>query len=223
MDYWADGGKTPKGRTADLVATLESALAANPDHIGAIHLYIHAVEASDRPERAEPYADRLAAQNVSAGHLAHMPSHIYYRLGRYEDSLEINKAAVAADEEYLAKAQPEGIYSGTYYPHNIHFVLVSAQMAGDAATALDAAEKLGRSIPAEIARVGPWSRRQVRPALPMRSSASRRRCWRCPPGRVSPLRRFATPSHCSRGVRPTKPPGRSGGDPRSAAAPICPA
>jgi tetratricopeptide (TPR) repeat protein len=155
-DYWADGGKTPKGRTADLVATLERVLKADPDHIGAIHLYIHAVEASDRPERAEPYADRLAAQNVSAGHLAHMPSHIYYRLGRYEDSLEINKAAVAADEEYLAKAKPEGIYSGTYYPHNIHFVLVSAQMAGDAATALDAAEKLGRSIPDDIARIVPW-------------------------------------------------------------------
>jgi tetratricopeptide (TPR) repeat protein len=155
-DYWADGGKTPKGRTTDLVATLERVLAADPDHIGAIHLYIHAVEASDRPERAEPYADRLAAQNVSAGHLAHMPSHIYYRLGRYEDSLEINKAAVATDEEYLARAKPEGIYSGTYYPHNIHFVLVSAQMAGDAATAIDAAEKLGRSIPDEIARVVPW-------------------------------------------------------------------
>ena len=156
-DYWADGGKTPKGRTAELVATLEKVLAANPDHIGAIHLYIHAVEASDRPERAEPYADRLAAKNVSAGHLAHMPSHIYFRLGRYQDSLEINKAAVAADEAYLAQAKPEGFYSGTYYPHNIHFVLVSAQMAGDAGTALDAADKLARSVPDEIARAVAWT------------------------------------------------------------------
>jgi tetratricopeptide (TPR) repeat protein len=155
-NYWADGGTMPKGRTAELVATLEKVLAANPDHIGAIHLYIHAVEASDRPERAEPYADRLAAQNVSAGHLAHMPSHIYYRLGRYKDSLELNKAAVAADEAYLAEAKPEGFYSGTYYPHNIHFVLVSAQMAGEGTTAIEAAEKLGRSIPDEIARVVPW-------------------------------------------------------------------
>jgi tetratricopeptide (TPR) repeat protein len=85
-----------------------------------------------------------------------MPSHIYDRLGRYEDSFEFNTAAVAADEEYLAQAKPEGIYSGTYYPHNIHFVLVSAQMSGDAATAIDAAEKLGRSVSDEVARVVPW-------------------------------------------------------------------
>ena len=130
-DYWAEGGKTPKGGMDDLVPTLESVFAADPNHIGAIHLYIHAVEASDRPERAEPYADRLAAMQLSAGHLVHMPSHIYFRLGRYADSLEANKAAVAADEAYLAQVETQGIYPGFYYPHNIHFVLVSAQMAGD--------------------------------------------------------------------------------------------
>ncbi|MGH6923736.1 MAG: tetratricopeptide repeat protein [Propylenella sp.] len=155
-DYWADGGKSPKGRTAELVATIERVLAADADHIGAIHLYIHTVEASDRPKRAEPYADRLAAQRLSTGHLVHMPSHIYYRVGRYADSLEANKAAVAADEAYLAQVEAEGIYPGGYYPHNIHFLLVSAQMAGDGETAVAAAEKLDKAISDDVARQVPW-------------------------------------------------------------------
>ena len=86
-DYWADGGAKPKGRTAELVATLERVLDAEPDHIGATHLYIHAVEASTDHHRAEPYADRLRAADVQAGHLIHMPSHIYYRVGRYAEAL----------------------------------------------------------------------------------------------------------------------------------------
>ena len=82
-DYWEPGGKEPKGRTADVQKRLEGVLAKSPDHPWAIHLYIHLVEASDRPERAEPYADRLAALMPGAGHIVHMPSHIYYRVGRY--------------------------------------------------------------------------------------------------------------------------------------------
>jgi len=154
-NYWGDGGKTPTGRTADLVATLERVLQANPDHIGAIHLYIHAVEASDRPKRAEPYADRLAAQNLSTGHLIHMPAHIYFRVGRYLDSLEANKVASAADEAYLQQVQAGGIYPYAYYPHNVHFVLVSAQMAGDSATVLEAADKLDKIVTEEAARTVP--------------------------------------------------------------------
>lgn len=155
-DYWADAGASPKGRTADLVATLERVLAADPDHFGAIHFYIHTVEASDRPQRGEPYADRLAALKLSTGHLVHMPSHIYYRVGRYKDSLEVNRAAVAVDEAYLAQVEAEGIYPGGYYPHNIHFLLVSAQMAGDGKTAIGAAEKLNAAISDEVARTVPW-------------------------------------------------------------------
>jgi tetratricopeptide (TPR) repeat protein len=155
-DYWAEGGKQPKGRTAELVATLERVLAANPEHAGAIHLYIHAVEASIDPRRAEPYADRLAAQKLTAGHLTHMPSHIYYRIGRYRDSLEVNKAAMVADEAYLARVKAEGLYPGAYYPHNIHFVLVSAQMAGDGETAIVAAEKLSKALSDEMARAVAW-------------------------------------------------------------------
>jgi tetratricopeptide (TPR) repeat protein len=97
-DYWEDSGKRGKGHANEIVAELERAMAQNPDHPGAIHLYIHTVEASDRPERAQPGAERLAALIPGAGHIVHMPSHIYYRVGRYLDALDSNKAAVAVDE-----------------------------------------------------------------------------------------------------------------------------
>jgi tetratricopeptide (TPR) repeat protein len=101
-DYWQADRRTPKGRTEEQVAALERVLQRSPDHPGAIHLYIHTVEASTTPERAEPHADQLGALMPGAGHLVHMPSHIYYRVGRYLDSLEANLAAAAADEAYLA-------------------------------------------------------------------------------------------------------------------------
>ncbi|MBX6370434.1 MAG: hypothetical protein IRZ04_20890, partial [Rhodospirillales bacterium] len=154
-DYWADGGKTPKGRTAQIVDELEHALAAAPEHPGAIHFYIHTVEASDRPDRAEKAAEKLAALVPGAGHLVHMPSHIYYRVGRYLDTLATNKTAAAVDEAYIAEVQPEGPYPLAYYPHNVHFVLVSARMAGDAPTALAAAEKLSAIISPETAAAIP--------------------------------------------------------------------
>jgi tetratricopeptide (TPR) repeat protein len=152
-DYWKPGGREPNPQSVPIVPTLERVLARNPDHPGAIHLYIHAVEASDRPKRAEPYADRLRGAISGAGHLVHMPSHIYYRIGRYLDALEDNKAAVKVDEKYLADTNaPMGVYRLGYYPHNVHFVIASAQMAGDAQTVIAAAEKLRELIPDEIAR-----------------------------------------------------------------------
>ncbi|HEX2555642.1 MAG TPA: hypothetical protein VHL98_18235 [Microvirga sp.] len=154
-DYWQAEGREPKGRTSEIVALLEGVLKANPDHPGAIHFYIHAVEASDRPERAEGFADRLAAQGLGAGHLVHMPSHIYYRVGRFRDSLAVNRRAAAADEAFFQAVKPEGIYAGGYYPHNIHFLMVSAQMAGDGPTVIEAAEKLDRSVSDEAARAVP--------------------------------------------------------------------
>ncbi|MGR0189115.1 tetratricopeptide repeat protein [Azospirillum aestuarii] len=155
-DYWADAGRTPKGSTADIVATLERVLASDPEHPGAIHYYIHMVEASDRPERAEPHADRLGRLMPAAGHIVHMPSHIYYRVGRYKDSLEANRGAVAADEAYLARVKAAGLYPGAYYPHNIHFLMVSAQMAGDGPTVVASADKLARTVTEEAARTIPW-------------------------------------------------------------------
>jgi tetratricopeptide (TPR) repeat protein len=152
-DYWKPGGREAKPQSVPIVPTLERVLARNPNHAGAIHLYIHAVEASDRPKRAEPYADRLRGAIPGAGHLVHMPSHIYYRVGRYLDALEDNKTAVKVDEKYLAETNaPMGVYRLGYYPHNVHFVMASAQMAGDGPTVIAAAEKLGKLIPNEAAR-----------------------------------------------------------------------
>lgn len=155
-DHWEAGGSRPKGQTAEIVATLERVLAAKPDHPGAIHYYIHLVEASDRPGRAAPYADRLGGLMPGAGHLVHMPFHIYFRSGRYLEALRVNEAAVAADERYLRAALPTGIYAMAYYPHNVHSLLVSAQMAGDGRRAIAAAEKLPRVVTDEASRTVPW-------------------------------------------------------------------
>jgi tetratricopeptide (TPR) repeat protein len=152
-DYWKPGGQEPNPQSTPIVPTLERVLARNPNHPGAIHFYIHAVEASDRPKRAEPYADRLRGTIPGAGHLVHMPSHIYYRVGRYLDALEDNKTAVKVDEQYLADTNaPMGVYRLGYYPHNVHFVMAAAQMAGDGQTVIAAAEKLRELIPDEAAR-----------------------------------------------------------------------
>ncbi len=155
-DYWEAGGTRPKGRTAEIIAILERVLAIHPDHAGAIHFYIHMVEASDRPERAAPYAARLGALMPGAGHLVHMPFHIYFRTGRYLEALEVNRAAVAADERYLGAVAPPGIYAMAYYPHNVHSLMVSAQMAGDGKSALAAARKLARVVSVEGVRTIPW-------------------------------------------------------------------
>jgi tetratricopeptide (TPR) repeat protein len=152
-NYWQPGGVEPNPQSVPIVPTLERVLANDPNHAGAIHLYIHAVEASDRPQRAERYADRLRGAIPGAGHLVHMPSHIYYRIGRYLDALADNKTAAAVDEKYLGETNaPMGVYRLGYYPHNVHFVLAAAQMAGDGPTVIAAAEKLRGLIPQEVAR-----------------------------------------------------------------------
>jgi tetratricopeptide (TPR) repeat protein len=151
-DYWEPGGAKPKGRGAEIISNLETVLKRNPMHPGAIHLYIHAVEASTAPERALPYAERLPALMPGAGHIVHMPAHIYYRVGQYRRSLDINKRAVAVDERYFQGSPSDPLYKSAYYPHNIHFVMVSAQMGGDGATAIDAAKKLDAAVPADLAK-----------------------------------------------------------------------
>jgi tetratricopeptide (TPR) repeat protein len=153
-NYWQPGGRDPNPQSGPIVPAIERVLARDPNHPGAIHYYIHAVEASDRPERAEPYADRLRGALPGSGHLVHMPSHIYYRVGRYLDALADNKTAAEVDEKYLAATNaPMGVYRLGYYPHNVHFVLASAQMAGDGPTVIASAEKLRGLIPDEVARV----------------------------------------------------------------------
>lgn len=149
-DYWEAAGTKPKGRAGEIFSTLETVLARNPNHPGAIHYYIHAIEASATPERALPHARRLAALMPGAGHIVHMPAHIYYRVGQFAESLAINKRAMAADEAYFRTSPSDPMYKSAYYPHNIHFVLVSAQMGGDGATAIDAAGKLDAALADEV-------------------------------------------------------------------------
>jgi hypothetical protein len=150
-DYWEADGRTPKGRSKATGALLESVLARNPTYQPAIHLYIHFTEATTNPFRAIPYADKLAALSPGLGHLVHMPSHTYARIGRYNKSIDVNLEAVKADETYLAAAQASPMYEYGYYVHNVHFVMTSAQMAGDKATALAMARKLDAKIPVEMA------------------------------------------------------------------------
>jgi len=154
-DYWQPGGKNGKGREANIQKRLEDVLAKDPNHASAIHLYIHLVEASDRPERAEPYADKLAALMPGAGHIVHMPSHIYYRVGRYTDSLDANEAASKVDEKYIAETGAVGVYPIGYYSHNVHFVLVSAQLLGDSKLVLEQADKLDKVLSNEVANAIP--------------------------------------------------------------------
>jgi tetratricopeptide (TPR) repeat protein len=149
-DYWQAGGAQPKGRTAELLAALERVLERNPSHPGAAHYYIHAVEASAHPERALPSAKVLARLIPGAGHIVHMPSHIYYRLGMYREALQSNLDAIAVDEQYFGRSASDPVYRGAYYPHNIHFVMVSALMGGDGRTALSAAAKLDEAIGPEL-------------------------------------------------------------------------
>lgn len=151
-DYWEAGGARPKNRTAEMVAALERVLERNPSHPGAAHYYIHAMEASTHPDKALPAARVLARQIPGAGHIVHMPSHIYYRVGLYRDALQSNIDAIATDERYFQRSASDPVYKGAYYPHNIHFVMVSALMGGDAKTALEAAAKLDKSLPAELVR-----------------------------------------------------------------------
>ena len=149
-DYWKPGGAEPNLQSVPIVPTLDRVLARNPRHPGAQHYYIHAVEASDRPGRAEAAADRLRGALPGAGHMVHMPGHIYYRVGRYFDALAVNKDAAAADEKYLAASNaPMGVYRLGYYPHNVHFILASAQMSGEGEAAIAAAKKLQDLIPDE--------------------------------------------------------------------------
>lgn len=156
-DYWESDGRTPKGRAGATLARVEQVLARNPTHAQAIHLYIHLLEASAMPERAEAAADRLAAPLVpAAGHLVHMPGHLYYRVGRFRDAIRVNVAAAKADEAYLRTADDRGIYRYGYYPHNVHFIVTSAQMGGDKATAIDQSRRLQRVLGVDVALALPW-------------------------------------------------------------------
>jgi tetratricopeptide (TPR) repeat protein len=142
--YWQPDGK-PAAHTGALVAELERVLARNPGHIGAIHYYIHAVEASPEPQRAEAFADRLGELAPGSGHLVHMPAHTYIRVGRYHDATLANFAASTADAAFLAVCGgSNGVYPLGYVPHNWHFASMSASLHGSRTLALQAAEQTAR-------------------------------------------------------------------------------
>jgi tetratricopeptide (TPR) repeat protein len=138
---WTADGKPAEG-TLEIVAVLESVLKRDPGHIGAIHYHIHAVEASPNPERALAYAPRLGVLAPAAGHLVHMPSHIYQRTGDYAAAARSNQEAARADEAYIRARGVKGLYPVMYYSHNLHFLAVAHSMAGRRADALGAAKRL---------------------------------------------------------------------------------
>jgi tetratricopeptide (TPR) repeat protein len=153
-NLWMPDGTAQPG-TEEIIQTLERVLAKNPNHPGAIHLYIHAVEASTQPGRAEAAADRLAKLMPGAGHIVHMPAHIYWRVGRYADAVSTNVKAVQADRAYFKTAQPSPIYRGLYYPHNIDFIWQSASMQGRAAETLRVAREFAEGAPPEMIKAMP--------------------------------------------------------------------
>ncbi|GAB3097588.1 tetratricopeptide repeat protein [Lysobacter terrae] len=140
-DYY-DAKLQPKGHTADIVSTLESVIKRNPDHAGALHLYVHAVEASADPQRGAAAADHLRTLIPGSGHLVHMPAHIYSRVGRWHDAVLANQIAIKADDAYLAicRGNTKGVYPLGYVPHNHHFLWFAASMEGTQALAKSAAE-----------------------------------------------------------------------------------
>ncbi len=153
-DYWLDP-ENPKPHTVEVIDALETVLARSPNHPLAIHLYIHAVEASSSPERAEAAADRLANLVPGAGHLVHMPSHIYWRVGRYADASEANVKAASVDEAYIAACNAQGFYPAAYYPHNIHFLWAASSMEGRSEVAIEAARKVADNVKLEMIEVFP--------------------------------------------------------------------
>jgi pimeloyl-ACP methyl ester carboxylesterase len=155
-DYWQKDGAA-KPETAHVLDTLERVIARQPDHAGALHYHIHLLEASADPDRAEASADRLGSLMPAAGHMVHMPAHIYIRVGRYADAAEANVRAIAADEDYLAQCQAQGLYPVSYYPHNLHFLWAAATFEGRRVAAVDAARKLAEKVPHHHAGALSWT------------------------------------------------------------------
>jgi tetratricopeptide (TPR) repeat protein len=151
--YWTRDG-TPYERTAEIVALTEKVIALNPQHPGALHLYIHLMEAY-QAEKAEAAADRLLTLMPAAGHMVHMPAHIYQRVGRYADAARSNELAIAADEDYISQCRAQGLYPMAYYPHNLHFLWFAATADGRSAAAIAAARKAASRVDDETLKAVP--------------------------------------------------------------------
>jgi tetratricopeptide (TPR) repeat protein len=143
--YWSRDGQPYEGM-ADVVAVVEKVIERNPVHPGALHLYIHLLEATDKVDKAEVAADRLITLMPAAGHMVHMPAHIYQRVGRYADAARSNELAIAADEDYISQCQAQGLYPMGYYPHNIHFLWFAATFDGRSQLAIESARKTASKV-----------------------------------------------------------------------------
>ncbi len=151
--YWMSDG-TPHDGVAEAVALIERVMARKSDHPGALHLYIHLMEAH-QPQKAEAAADRLLPLAPAAGHLVHMPAHIYQRVGRYADAMKSNELAIAADEDYIRQCRAQGLYPLAYYPHNLHFLWFAASFDGQSKVAIDAARATASKVDAETLKAMP--------------------------------------------------------------------
>lgn len=152
--YWMLDG-TPYEGTTEIVALTEDVLRRYPEHPGALHMHIHLIEPTSTPERAEKSADTLLKLMPEAGHMIHMASHIYQRVGRYADSIKSNQMAIAADESYIAQDHAHGLYPMVYYPHNIHFLWFAATSDGQSKLAIESAKETARKIDDDVLKAIP--------------------------------------------------------------------
>jgi tetratricopeptide (TPR) repeat protein len=154
-NYWTNGGRPKAPSTMEQLRVVERVVKRNPDHPGACHYYIHAIEASSAAYKALPCAQRLGSLMPGAGHLVHMPTHIYIKLGQWELAAEHNAHAVQADEQYISERHPTGVYPMGYYPHNFHVMWYALNMLGRSEAALDAARNITEKVPVEVMRQVP--------------------------------------------------------------------
>ena len=146
---------SPEEGTDEIIATLESVIKRDPNHLGAVHYYIHAVEASPSPERALAGANRLASLAPNAGHIVHMPAHVYIRTGDYDAAVKTNQQAAKVDEAYIKASAAQGIYPMMYYSHNLHFIAITAAMEGRYPEAIDAAQRLRDHVAPAVSAMPP--------------------------------------------------------------------
>ena len=151
--YWMDDGRPYEG-VAEASSPSRRRSRAAPKHPGALHLYIHLVEAH-HPQKAEAAADRLLPLMPAAGHMVHMPAHIYQRVGRYADAIKSNELAIAADEDYITQCRAQGLYPLGYYPHNLHFLWFASTFDGQSRLAIETARKTASKIDPEVLKQMP--------------------------------------------------------------------
>ncbi|MGZ8393027.1 MAG: hypothetical protein ACXWWK_09330 [Gemmatimonadales bacterium] len=154
-NYWTNGGRPKAPSTLEALRVLEPVVKRNPGHAGACHYYIHAIEASNEAAKALPCAERLGEAMPGAGHLVHMPTHIYIRLGKWDVAADRNVHAVHADEQYINERRPTGVYPMAYYPHNYHMMWYALNMLGRSDDALQAAQGVVKNVPADAVRQAP--------------------------------------------------------------------